>query len=302
MDELVRVVQGLYDVKRLALVEASESGRGHADEQEKKWDREFKFGGIHIFKSRLHMHLKQYLKGAIRSEVLDTSGEKRVLDAWRIMADRGYAFTEESLHTRLSKINTTKKAVAVKDVERTIAEWEREIEVYRLAKPDYIMDGDVQRMLLRQICPPQMQTYIRSLKDEEKCDYHRMKTAIHDWLSFPENLPAIKSCRIATCEQVPDDAEETYEQELELDDNSKQALLEADASGQLLALVTNGKLKIKKGKGKGKGQKAKRTCYECGSEEHLADKCQIRIDRIAVGGPARLDDPMGKGCKKGAGK
>ena len=61
-----------------------------------------------------------------------------------------------------------------------------------------------------------------------------------------------------------------------------------------------------KGKGKSKGQKAKRTCYECGSEEHLADKCKIRIDRVAAGGPERLDKPdaqMGSGgSKKGAGK
>ena len=78
-------------------------------------------------------------------------------------------------------------------------------------------------------------------------------------------------------------------------------MLEADSSGHLLALVLKGKLKSK-GKGKGKGQKSKRTCYECGSEDHLADKCKIRIDRVLAGGPERLDDPMGKGGKKDAGK
>ena len=266
------------------------------EEKEKAWDKEFNFGGIHIFKTRLHMYFKQYLKGAIRSEVVDTCGENRVLDAWRIMADRGCSFNEESLHAKLSKIIAPKKAVSAKDVERAIAEWEREIEVYRLAIPNYVMDDNQQRMLLKQLCPPQMQAYIRSLKDEVKVDYHLLKTAIHDWLGFPENQLTIKSCKLAACGQIPEEEVEADEQEMELDETTKQALMEADTSGQLLALVINGKLKTKgKGKGKSKGQKAKRTCYECGSEEHLADKCQIRIDRVAAGGPARLDDPMGKG-------
>ena len=78
-------------------------------------------------------------------------------------------------------------------------------------------------------------------------------------------------------------------------------MLEADSSGHLLALVLKGKLKSK-GKGKGKDQKSKRTCYECGSEDHLADKCQIRIDRVLAGGPERLDDPMGKAARRVPGR
>ena len=62
-------------------------------------------------------------------------------------------------------------------------------------------------------------------------------------------------------------------------------------------------LKTKKGgKGKGKAEKGgPRTCFECGSEEHIAAGCLVRAIRSEAGGPERLDrpdDPM-KGGKSG---
>ena len=270
------------------------------EKHEKDWDRELRLGGILPYKQQLHRFYKQYITGSIRSEVIDISGTDRALDAWRIMADRGNSQSPEALHDRLSKITTSKKAVASKDLEKAIAAWEHDIEVYRRVKPSYIMDADQQRMLLMQLCPPQLLMYLRLQRVEVLEDYHRLKTVIHTWLRYPENQT--KSCKLATCEQVHEEGEQADEEEVDLDEDTKQKLMEADSSGTLLALVLNGKLKKSKGKGKGKGQKAKRTCYECGSEDHLADKCQIRIDRVAAGGPERLDDPMGKGSKKGAGK
>ena len=265
---------GIKDPRWKKLLAAVESLQGVqvTDAHEKCWDRELKLGGIGIFKNRLHMYFKQYLKGAIRSEIVETGGETRALDAWRILADRGCSQRPEALHARLAKIIAPKKAVSAKEVERAIGEWERDIEVYRQAKPNYIMDADLQRMLLKQICPPQMQAYLRMQRDEVCDDYHRLKMAIHDWLGFPENQAA-KGGKLATCEQIPEEGEATDEQEVELDEVTKHSLMEADSTGQLLALVRK-ELKKSKGKGKGKSQKSKRTCYECSSEDHLADKCQ----------------------------
>ena len=127
---------------------------------------------------QLHRFYKQYIIGSIRSDVIDVSGIDRSLDAWRIMADRGNSQSSEALHDRLSKITTTRKTVAAKDLEKAIANWEHDIEVYRRAKPTYVMDGDLQRMLLMQLCPPQLLMYLRLQKAEILEDYHKLKTNI----------------------------------------------------------------------------------------------------------------------------
>ena len=111
------------------------------------------------------MYLEQHTKGTIKSEIVETCGVSRVLDAWRIMADRGCSQRPEHLHAKLSEIINPKKAVAVKDVERAIAEWERDIEAYRFSKPDYTMEADQQLMLLMQLCPVNLQAYLRMQKD-----------------------------------------------------------------------------------------------------------------------------------------
>ena len=52
--------------------------------------------------------------------------------------------------------------------------------------------------------------------------------------------------------------------------------------------------------GKGGGKKGgPRVCFECGAEDHLANACPVRFERVAAGGPERVpkDNPM-KGCKK----
>ena len=132
------------DPRRTQLLAAVEGLRGDpvTEKHEKDWDRELRFGGISIFKHQLNMFFKQYITGAIRSEVVEICGTSRALDAWRILADRGCSQSPEALHDRLSKIIAPKKAVAAKDVEKAIAAWEHDIEVYRQAKPSYIMDAD----------------------------------------------------------------------------------------------------------------------------------------------------------------
>ena len=93
-----------------------------------------------------------------------------------------------------------------------------------------------------------------------------------------------------------------------------QRLLEQDPSGVLLAVVKKGLKEKKNGKGAGKkgdkggkggGKKGgPRVCFECGAEDHLANACPVRIERVAAGGPERLpkDDPMTGGKKGGGGK
>ena len=229
------------------LLEAAEKLKGRLVTalDEAQWNKEMRLGGIQNWKSTLNMYLEQHTKGSIKSEIVETCGVSRVLDAWRIMADRGSSQRPEHLHAKLSKIISPKKAVAIKDVERAIAEWERDIEVYRLSKPDYTMEADQQLMLLMQLCPVNLQAYLRMQKD---CltDYDKLKMAIHDWLGFPENQQ--RTCKIAALEQIIDNVEgqkEDGEQEVEVDEATADKCNEIDSSGYLLALVKKEILKTK---------------------------------------------------------
>ena len=136
-------------------------------------------GGIDRFKKVLNMNIEQFIKGTIRSDIVETCGVTKVLDAWRMLADRCCPQRLEHLHAQLSRIIAPKKAAAIKDVERAIMEWERDIEKYRLAKPEYVMERDQQFVLLMQLCPATLQAYLRMQKD---ClaDYDRLRMANHD--------------------------------------------------------------------------------------------------------------------------
>ena len=116
------------------------------------------------------------------------------------------------------------------------------------------------------------------------------------------------------------DTDADYEDgDFDVGPEATQRLLEEDPSGVLLAVVKKGlkdkngnkgggKRGDKCGKGCGKGEKrggkkgGPRACFECGAEDHLANACPVRLERVAAGGPERLprDDAM-KGGKKGGG-
>ena len=117
--------------------------------------------------------------------------------------------------------------------------------------------------------------------------------------------------------QVEDAGVDTEEGDLDVGTEATQRLLEEDPTGALLAVVkkvfkdnkSGGKGGKKGGKGGGKGEKGggkkggPRACFECGAEDHLANACPVRLERVAAGGPERLpkDDAM-KGKKGGGGK
>ena len=120
--------------------------------------------------------------------------------------------------------------------------------------------------------------------------------------------------------QAGDTGAENEDGDFDVGPEATQRLLEEDPSGALLAVVKKGlkdnksggkgggKRGDKGGKGGGKGEKGggkkggPRACFECGAEDHLANACPVRLERVAAGGPERLpkDDAM-KGDKKGGG-
>ena len=181
-------------------------GRPVTPQDEAQWAKELRLADIQDWKLQLNMYLEQHTTGSIKSEVVEIYGKERALDAWRIMAERGNSQSPETLQERLSKIIHPKKSAASKDVEREIAVWERDIEIYRSSKPGYIMDADQRLMLLKQLCPTSLQQYLRLKADDVK-DYEKLKTIIHDWLRYPENNPPPRTGKIAALEQVTEDAD-----------------------------------------------------------------------------------------------
>ena len=128
---------GLRDKRWPQLLAAVESLKGCpvASQDEERWHKELKLGGILKWKCVLNMYLEQHTKGTIRADVVETCGVSNALDAWRMLADRRCSQRPEHLHAKLARIIAPKKAVAAKDVERALGEWEREVEAYRLGKP-----------------------------------------------------------------------------------------------------------------------------------------------------------------------
>ena len=62
--------------------------------------KEFK-EGVDEFKKVLNMYMEQFTKGTICSDIVETCGVTKTVDAWRMLADRGWSQLPEHLHAKL---------------------------------------------------------------------------------------------------------------------------------------------------------------------------------------------------------
>ena len=97
------------------------------------------------------MHLEQCTKGNAR-RIVATCGERNALDAWRQLADRGCSKRPQNVHNLLKKALYPKKDVSNKDLEGSIAERERDLEVHVTATGEEALAKSTQRMLLLEMC------------------------------------------------------------------------------------------------------------------------------------------------------
>ena len=276
---------------------------------EKDWEAQLALGPIEQFKKQLNCYLLKYTKGSAHA-VVEAGDVRGVLDVWRQMADKGHSQRDAHIMTLREKAYNPRKAVQPKDLEIAIALWEKDVAYFSRATGERISEPNVKLMLIN-MCPERLRYHLK-LRSDRLTDYDDIKTEIVEWLA-EEIKPISRGTLKVASQQVPQEQQGDGtggEQEEDLDEGLIKQLNEADSSGHLYALVRNAMLKqskgdVKCGKGKGKGR---RKCFECDSENHIASACPVRAERVANGGPARLDKPdvdmkgdKGKG-KGGKGK
>ena len=274
-------------------------GKPVTAQHEAEWERDPQLEldpNIMTFKSQLSMFLEEYTGGPV-GLIVSQCGKENVLDAWRQLSDQGCSLREKNIHLLLQKAMFPRAEVPDKEIQGAIAEWERDIEIYRRATGKLGVDEDQHKMLLKRMCSLELQKNLRA-REPFTPDMAALRQEIADYLA--ETLPRAKGksgVRFAALGEK--EAEGAAEEEVAGEDWTDEDLQDM-SHGQLMALVKNNKLKTPKGKGKGKGKV--KTCYECGVEGHIAADCSVRKERVAAGGPERKppeDVQMGKGDKGG---
>ena len=93
---------------------------------ERQWEWELGFGDISRFKEQLNELLMCYTKDSARL-VVDACGDHNALDAWRMLAERGHSLRPSHVNTMMKKVLWPRDAVASKDLEQAIANWEKDV-------------------------------------------------------------------------------------------------------------------------------------------------------------------------------
>ena len=194
----------------MAFLDAIEALRGKpvTELNEKEWDATLGLGGIHRYKDQLSMHLEQCTKGNAR-RIVATCGERNALDAWRQLADRGCSMRLQNVHILLKRAMYPKKDVNNKDLEASIADWERDLEIHARATGEYTMTKSTQRMLLLEMCPPALRTHLR-MREHLIPDLPAMRQEISDWLF--EELPRKKADKTLGDNEEQGTKEEEWEE------------------------------------------------------------------------------------------
>ena len=154
------------------------------------------------------MHFDQSTKGRART-IVATCGDCKALDAWRQLADHGCSLRPQNLYVLLQKVLYPKKDVSNKELEKSIADWETDVEVHARATShtgEEVMAASVQKMLLLQMCSPALRSHLR-MRDHLLPDYGAIRQEIADWLS-EEASRAPKGKAIGAVEAPAEDVEQ----------------------------------------------------------------------------------------------
>ena len=197
----------------------------------------------------------------------------------------------QNLNVLLQKPLYPKKDVSNKELEKNIADWEKDVEVHARATShtgEQVMAASVQKMLLLQMCSPALRAHFR-MRDHLLPDYGAIRHEIADWVF--EELPHKKVDKALNAVTVPEE-QETKEEEWE-----EAQVWSEEFGGWICGLApkrprtespdqdeemppakpaqtpSSGGKKGSKGgkKGKGKQKGLKGGCYSCGGPHYQAD-------------------------------
>ena len=107
-------------------------GRPITSQDEADWQSSLGIGNIANWKAQLEAYLSSYTKGRAR-EIVRNAGTSGALDAWRILADKGYSQRPIHQSARRAKAYAQRKNVNLKDLEMAIMRWETDVRLFEEA-------------------------------------------------------------------------------------------------------------------------------------------------------------------------
>ena len=284
-----------HDERWTKLLEYVESNRGKpvTDDLEVTWAKGAGIGEyMKDFKSQLNEYMETYTSGAAKV-LVEACGDRKSLDAWRQLADKGHSMRAAHLHTLRKKAFFPRTNVPTKDVENAISNWEADVELFETATGEKL-PGANKEMSLVDMCAESLRKHLKSLEHIKKLEYEDIKVEIADWIAENDTAktPGLKNFNDQNDEPQVDDGDWG----ISIEDAEA-----ATSHAELLALVKN--KFSKKGKGKGESPKPKapgdhsgKVCYDCGEPGHIGADCPVRKARVAAGGPERMPkEPKGRG-------
>ena len=295
------------DERWVDLLEAVENlkGRPVTVEDEATWVKDLKLGdSMNLYKEQLNDYLETYTKGVAKS-LVEACGDAKALDAWRQMADKGHSLRQQHQNVLRRKAYFPKTISNLKEVERYIALWETDVDLFVSATKEHFPEEN-RKMLIVDMCPDALRKHLKE-RTNPTHSYEHIKIEISDWLADPDNKG--KTGRVAALEQNPE------ERNHEDDDDFWDIDIDDIEDGELRALVKNkfGKRVPPRGPAannspnkKDEGQPMDvdahkdKDCYNCGEVGHISANCPQKL--LNGGGKGGKGGKVKKGDIKGNGK
>ena len=294
------------DARWVPLLEAVENlkGRPVTSADEAEWKVTMKLGdNMDSFKEQLNDYLEMYTKGVVKS-LVEACGDARSLDAWRQMADKGHSLRQKHQNALRRKAYFPKVIINVKEVEKSVALWETDVELFTNASGEKFPDEN-REMLIVDMCPETLRKHLKE-KGSQLKNYEDIKIEISDWLADPDNKARVN--RAAAIEAKGDE-------DIDVDEDFWDINVDELGDGELRALVKNKFNKARQTQrtpsatpgGNENGQKNQpmqvdhrdKDCYHCGEKGHISRNCTKKAQNFPVDGTAQKGGKVGKGGGKG---
>ena len=176
-------------------------GRPITSQDEADWQSSLGIGNIANWKAQLEAYLSSYTKGRAR-EIVRNAGTSGALDAWRILADKGYSQRPIHQSARRAKAYAPRKNVNLKDLEMAIMRWETDVRLFEEACAPEVMSEPNKRMMLEDMCPDRLRDHLLDHGPAKFPDWDALRKGISDWTQRELERGAPTS-RLAAVEEAP---------------------------------------------------------------------------------------------------
>ena len=125
-------------------------------------------------------YFQNYTSGSAKV-VAEACGERKALDAWRQLADRGHSGRPLHVNKLRVKANSPKTLIPAKAREAAIALWKMDVQLYTHASGDEFIETN-RRIFFERMCPEKLQDHLDA-QGPRFATYDDVRLEISDWLA-----------------------------------------------------------------------------------------------------------------------